>query len=1521
MYLKTVSRLKTSLLLTAILLTILNQLPILFGSCSTKTVDQGLQTVAITNLFPINVERMGQVISTISSYGSRLTGYPGYYDTLEYLYNYLNNDIGIQTKKHEYTVVIPYEEETYIEVLEPYLGRIDAYALYPNGINPSPTPPEGIIGKLVYVGKGSVSDLDGKDIPGSIVAMDFNSRDNWLKVANLGAEAVIFIEPDGETNFLECYDKFLDTPIYFPRVYVKKSDWEILKNANKIRLVTRVSWREITASNIIGYINGTDGSSDVVILSAHFDSWSVVPRLASSKTELIPVALLLEYARYLANNPPKYNVWIVLYSGHWQALAGPREFVEEFFFRGRDVVSGSLRPILNINFDLMASDSDGLQILYTGMFSTYGGYDIHQNVPNRIQWFTTQINNMLTNDDDIKNFAMSVFQTNASSLLNSYLTFQSYWGTEPVFYMLDCEPVLYSGLAAFTITSRRSARNYIGSPIDDSKYANLTRLDPYLQIALRVVDNLLRMSWEGFNRDMSKPTRLNLVASLGFPGYATFQGQVKTYNFSKGWHDPVPNVLVEVSISTSTYKLNKIIVKADGEGKFVVHGIPPAGAAIGIGGGRFYPLTWVARGWVLDDKGTILMANDIGQFGMRLFIQEVLVRNPVENLTVVVSKVVPLEIFDFESPTFLQKPIEIDPRPGSFEKWRNEPWKSVLSIYELSSNIPIIYGYYSNGREPVAIAWVQPGTRFVVLSPVGLVLVNASRENTEGNGFYVEYGSRGRVCLTSFQVAKDIYYIAYGRYLKLVERNIGSPSAEETIAKTRRYLEKVEELLNEKKYGEAYSYALVARAYAYKAYRDDVMPLINDSGTSLLYLFVITIFGAFFLEKVIVHSQGSKRIISIGLLAALFLILFMQIHPAFGLMSNISLGMIGSLILILVLVTLVVLMAVGEEIRKGIERRVLGVHKAEVSRFDTAMMSFSIGSEHMRRRPLRAILVFLTMISMVIAMTSLTSLTPSRVTRFVNVWNVQSDFDQILIKQSRGAPPGILSLSTLEMVTTIAGDKFYVFPRVWAFGQIDFSQSPASVFIVRSAYNSTNARAILGLTSEEIVRKSSLFNLNTGGNPINSLLPEDAYHVIIPRRMADILKVTVGDTVTILGKEFKVVAIIEPVQTEEGKILYEVNNKLEADGWNLLPVDPQYYNSLSRASAVSAPGAVPQNIDVGEMIIMPLRKALEFGGYFASISVEPKEETSYQDMEKLAVELKYVLDLGLYLSYERTPKQLSTFYTVLLGGWEIMWLVIILGALNIFTTVLGSLKERTREVYIFSVVGLSPMGVTVFFMTEVIVYAIVGVLLGYVGGYLMTRFLTFLNIIPAGATFNFASTFTLLSTAVTIVAALAAAAYPSFIASRVATPSLERRWRFKTKPKGNEWYIPLLIGVSTVEESRGLLAYLHEYYEGMGAVKEGVHMVKELHKPDYENLSMSFVAALSPFELGVTQRVNILTVYNEETKRYEITLHLERLSGPENTWITSNYKFVDDLRKQLIVWGALSVKEKANYISKTRAQG
>ncbi|MEM2089231.1 MAG: M28 family peptidase [Thermoproteota archaeon] len=1463
------------------------------------------------NLFPLNTGRMNQFIEEVSSYGPRMTGYSGYYETLNYLYNYFKDELGITPVNHTYKVLVPYDEETYIEILEPFRATINAYALYPNGINPSPTPSEGITGPLLYVKAGDLKEFDGKDVAGSIIAMDFISRDNWLKAVNLGAEAVVFIEPE-ETTYQECYDKFLDTPIGFTRVYVKKSDWDILKNAATVRLVSRMAWREVEAVNILGSISGTEKPNEVVILSAHFDSWSVVPRLSASKTELVPLALLLEYARYLRANPPKYTVWLVLYSGHWQALTGSRQFVEDYFF-SEDVSSGRITLLGNMNFDLMASDSDGLQLLHASHYSTYGGAVIHSTgFPLRFNWFTTVIQEIV-NSTKVRVFARRIPNVNVSAPAGTFRSSLIYWaftvtsagmftGTEPIPYMLDSEPASMAGIPAFSITTRRSNRLYVGSPIDDGKYADINTLDPYLQLALYIVDSFLRMDWNTAN--LIKPTRFSLQGTLGYPGYATLQGKVKVYNYSKGWYDVVPNALVEVKLVTSTYKLNKIIMRADENGSFVIYGVPVAGSV--TGGGTAIPFSrWVVRGWMLNDEGVITMANDLGQFGMMQYPIEVTMFHRYENVTTVIANVVSMEVLDFEIPSLVTTPNMIDPRAGAFEMWRSSPQPVSIMTFDLQGkSLPISYGYYSNGWEPASIVWVQPGLRFVVLSATGMIATNSSPDNTEGSGFYVEPGSKARLCFTTFRVAKDFYYIAYGRYLELVRRNMGSPSADETLENAKKYIDEVENLVNEKKYSGMYAYALLARAYASRAYFIEVMPLINDSSRSLLFMFLIIILGAFFLEKLLIHASGSKRVATIAILAAVFLAMFGILHPAFQLMSNISLGLIGSLIMIVIIVVLIIVLALSEEIRKGVERRILGVHRAEVSRLDTAMISFSLGSEHMRRRPLRAILVFITLITMVMAMTSFTSLMPTRVTVPIGKYGYTSFRDEIFIKQGRGVPPNIISDKVLDMAKILAGDKYQVFPRVWLYAPLDraLGGSSSATFRVWSATNTSRVMALMGMTVEEfnsVVRGSSLVR---GG-----LLSDDAEQAVISLSLATNLSLTIGDPIYISGMRFTVSGIVDS---------NEVNFLLEPDGYNIFPANPIYFASIARDTAQAAQaGSTPQNLQISTTIIIPYKRLLMIGGYVSSIAVVPKEAVSFEEIFNTAKAMAYSLDLTIYISHGGSPYVLSTYPSIALGGWEMILIIVVIGALNVFTTVLGSLKERTREVYTFSVVGLSPMGVTVFFMTEVLVYAIISALVGYVAGYLATRVFMFLGILPSGHLFNFAAGFAILGTVVTIIAALAAAAYPAYLASKVATPSLERRWKFKTKPKGNEWDIPLLVSVPTVEEGKGLLAYLQEYFAGAGAVKEGVHMVKDLQQPDYENLLLSLTVSLAPFEVGVSQRVDIAARFNEELKRHEIVLHLELLSGPKSTWINSNYRFVNELRRQLIMWGSFSAAEKANYVS------
>ncbi|MEM2794940.1 MAG: M28 family peptidase, partial [Thermofilaceae archaeon] len=946
-------------------------------------VSFGKPEVSLTQLDYAQIE---EKVEIISNFGSRMTGYPGYQKTLEFIYSYLQDELGLKVTTHTYKVLVPFEEEAYIEVLEPPYLRVKVHALYPNGVNPSTTPPEGLEGPLHYVGKGELSDFNGKNIEGSIVAMEFNSQDNWLNAAKLGAKAVIFIEPIS-TTYYECNKKFLDTPINFPRVYINKDDWKLVENASKIRLVSKITWKEIEAANLIAVINGSS-ASDILILAAHFDSWSVVPALSNSKAEAIAPAYLLELARYLKENKPRYTVWLVFLSGHWQALAGVRAFIEDYFFN-EEILSGRTTIWGFIGFDMFSSDSDGIQLLQSSYFTTYGGNSIHSGgFPARLTWVSNKIQTILA-EEPLRTYTNSVLGVpSPSALVSTFFSYQGFWGTEPIPYMLDSEAASISGVPSFSITSRHSSRLYVGMPVDDWQYANVSALKPYLEVTTYIVLELLNTEWQ-ISKNSIKPTRYDLAADRGYPGFTTFYGRVVRYNFSAGWYSPVPNAIVETQLVTSTYKLNKIITRTDAEGRFVIYGIPHAGRV--AGGGTAVPFSrWIARGWVFNEQGAIIMATDLGQFGMQNFAQIINVLHEYENLTVVVAPAVIIELFDVNLPSTLLTPSMPDPRTSYFGWWRQT--SVIFQPYELlSKSLPLSYGYFCNGWENVALVWAQPETYFIVVgytSMTGtaaalqpfLLLTNSSSENTEGYGFIGSPGKNIRVIFTAYRAANDMYYISSGRYKHFVDRHVGSPSADLTLSKAREHLDRAKEAFSATLYHEAYAHALVARAYASKAYSSEVMPLVNDAARSMLYMFPLIAFAAFFLEKISLHREGVKRIATMTVLAAVILWFFLMIHPAFAILSNIPLGLVGSLITIILLITVVMLGSEGEALRSRIERKILGVHRSEVSRVDTAVTAFSMGSEYIRKRPMRTVLMLATIIAMTIAITSFTSLMPARIT-------------------------------------------------------------------------------------------------------------------------------------------------------------------------------------------------------------------------------------------------------------------------------------------------------------------------------------------------------------------------------------------------------------------------------------------------------------------------------------------------------------------------------------------------------------
>ena len=79
-------------------------------------------------------------------------------------------------------------------------------------------------------------------------------------------------------------------------------------------------------------------------------------------------------------------------------------------------------------------------------------------------------------------------------------------------------------------------------------------------------------------------------------------------------------------------------------------------------------------------------------------------------------------------------------------------------------------------------------------------------------------------------------------------------------------------------------------------------------------------------------------------------------------------------------------------------------------------------------------------------------------------------------------------------------------------------------------------------------------------------------------------------------------------------------------------------------------------------------------------------------------------------------------------------------------------------------------------------------------------------------------------------------------------------------------------------------------------------------------LHLKVKAWLAPFDFGIMQRVDIYMAPSEDDPDFlEIRTVLTREAGETNAWKRINKVFVNQLRKQLLVWRSLTPEEKTRY--------
>ena len=239
---------------------------------------------------------------------------------------------------------------------------IRVHQLAPNFVDPGNLPEGGVAGQLVYAGRGTPSDFAKRRFDGAIAVMEFDCFRTWVDPIQLGARAILFVEPEaGSITSLQAAQKTTEAPVRVPRFYATQADmakalggadWRTklsAKSADGSLKSTPGRWeRRRVASDWLlipgtaklkaGTIAAEDPAQQVVHIQTYKDASSIIPELspgAGSAANLISVMQLIEGWRKKA---PLRPVLVSVVNDHCNALQGEQEFVTAAFADGQQVL-------------------------------------------------------------------------------------------------------------------------------------------------------------------------------------------------------------------------------------------------------------------------------------------------------------------------------------------------------------------------------------------------------------------------------------------------------------------------------------------------------------------------------------------------------------------------------------------------------------------------------------------------------------------------------------------------------------------------------------------------------------------------------------------------------------------------------------------------------------------------------------------------------------------------------------------------------------------------------------------------------------------------------------------------------------------------------------------------------------------------------------------------------------------------------------------------------------------------------
>ncbi|MEM2050980.1 MAG: M28 family peptidase, partial [Thermoproteota archaeon] len=983
----------------------------------------------------VSADRIRDYVVLFSSIKSRFTGYPGSLQAARIIAEEFNG-FGLKVSFFNYTVLVPYDSGSYMKVG----GKvIKAYGLYPNVVA---TGLKKASGKLVYAGYGTPEELNGLDVNGSIVLLEFNSGSAWVDMVKLGASGIVFLE-DGDTNRFEALSKISSVPLVTPRIYVTGQEAsqlrEIARTNPDAELFNGMEWREVEAVNVIGEMRGVEDPSKVIIITVNYDSGSIVPGFAPGADEAIGVSVMLEFIRALKQQgfTPRYTVLFIAMSGHWQALAGARSFVEQFYFNNSEIGS-TVFPYLVIDIKI-SSGSPHLNLVYSGMMYSINTQYIAGRFRDLRLFFTNSIKSF------IKSFP-SYGEKVLTSNLYPGLYGIAYDSASPGFqkglafkHILEMEPFELANSIGLGIITFDDFRYRVFTPSDKLEFIDFQNVIPQAQLTFQILFDLLMApveewysgSWEGL-----RPLRMG--ETYTGVGFTVLRVEVVEYDpTTPGLYSPVPNAFVTVGSTLDPFTL--MFSKSDSLGFAVFRGLRP------------YPEATTAlqtpiQSYLIDDEGRIIYAPDRGQHGAGTYPSSVTIVSPEQFTRNVVFKCGSAVMFDLTDPDTLQAAVSPSSMFGTTNAYSAQlrsygGYETPLTISVMVMQIPGYsvldsFGYEFDPILSVAQVYAPPRTRFgfvvksTSMAKTVAVYTNVTLQNQDGYGYYfAREGDRLLVKGGMPSMFMEMLTLAYGRYLAQADIQVLDPKTMENLNYAIMFNQTLLQMASKKDYTGFLTSALMAWGFSNKAYQSS-LSVVRDAVTSIILVFALAIPFILLFSSLVYNLSSGFRSVALTLAVALSVALLLTVfHPGFGLAVNVPAIFIGTLIVALVIPVMFFLFSNFSTGLSRLRREVLGAHFLERSGFDVSFSAVSIGIGNLKKRKFRTVLTMLCIVIISFSLSSLTSVTEIRALR-VTPTPTEVTYNGVLLRTANFAP---LNRKLIDLVSIYISGKTLYAPRYWVY--------------------------------------------------------------------------------------------------------------------------------------------------------------------------------------------------------------------------------------------------------------------------------------------------------------------------------------------------------------------------------------------------------------------------------------------------------------------------------------------------------